>query len=386
MSNNTNYQIKVIDPCDKVLTEQMEKLLRQEGIAKDGNLDHSIGLFDENGEMIATGSCFKNTLRDLAVRDDHRGEGHMITIVEALKEFEHAREITHIFLYTKPKYEVVFESLGFHRIVLLEGRLVFMESVEDGFRAYIENLKKETRDFLETEAGRKIAVSAKAGEDGAGKDGADDNASADTGSLVQSAVIMNANPFTCGHKFLLQTASSQSDLVHVFLVSEEMSLIPFEVRERLVKEGTADIPNLVFHKTGDYIISSATFPSYFLKDQDTVITSHASLDVEVFCHIAGALGISKRFVGDEPFSHVTSMYNKIMDEGLSRADMQLVIIPRKEQDGSAISASSVRKMIQEDRIDDMRGRVPETTYRFFKSDEAKDIVYKLQHTENVVHY
>lgn len=381
MSKSTNYQIKVIDPKDETLTKQLENLLQQEGIAKDGNLDHSIGLFDENGEMIATGSCFKNTLRDLAVRDDHRGEGHMITIVNALKEYETARGITHIFLYTKPKYEGIFESLGFHRIVLLEGKLIFMESMEGGFRAYVENLKKETRAFMETEAGKQIAASVKDKDADPAEGGL-----AETAGLVQSAVIMNANPFTCGHKFLLQTAASQSDLVHVFLVSEEMSLIPFEVRERLVKEGTTDIPNLVFHRTGDYIISSATFPSYFLKDQDTVITSHASLDVEVFCHIAKALGISKRFVGDEPFSHVTSMYNKIMDEGLSRAGMRLIIIPRKEQDGNVISASSVRKMIQEDHIDDMRDRVPETTYRFFKSDEAKDIVYKLQHTENVVHY
>lgn len=77
------------------------------------------------------------------------------------------------------------------------------------------------------------------------------------------AVVMNANPFTLGHRWLVEYAASKVDLLHVFIVSEDVSLVPLSVREQLVREGTADLGNLVYHQTGPYMISNATFPSYF---------------------------------------------------------------------------------------------------------------------------
>lgn len=96
---------------------------------------------------------------------------------------------------------------------------------------------------------------------------------------------------------MLEQAAAACDTLHIFIVSEDVSLIPFAVRERLVKEGTAHLPSVIYHRTGNYMISNATFPSYFLKDKDTVITAHAKLDVAIFTRIAKSLGITMRFVG-----------------------------------------------------------------------------------------
>lgn len=58
--------------------------------------------------------------------------------------------------------------------------------------------------------------------------------------------------------------------------------MPFAVRRKLVEAGVAHLPNVVLHDSGPYIISNATFPSYFLKDEAAVIDGHARLDLAVF--------------------------------------------------------------------------------------------------------
>lgn len=81
---------------------------------------------------------------------------------------------------------------------------------------------------------------------------------------------------------------------------------------------------MVCHETGPYMISNATFPSYFLKDSDTVIRSHAKLDIQVFLRIAKALSVTDRFVGEEPFSQVTGIYNQWMAEERHPQDLTAI--------------------------------------------------------------
>lgn len=120
-----------------------------------------------------------------------------------------------------------------------------------------------------------------------------------------AALVMNANPFTLGHQYLAETAAAACDTLHLFVVSEDASLVPFAVRKKLVAEGVKHLPNVILHDSGPYIISNATFPSYFLKDEAAVIDGHARLDLAVFTRIAKALNITARYVGEEPTSQVT---------------------------------------------------------------------------------
>lgn len=201
-----------------------------------------------------------------------------------------------------------------------------------------------------------------------------------------AALVMNGNPFTLGHLFLIEKAAAENDVVHLFMVSEDVSLIPFSIRKRLIMEGTAHLSNLCYHETGPYIVSNATFPSYFQKDNEAVIESHALLDLSIFIKIAQSLGITRRYVGEEPTSQVTAIYNQIMKEKLPESNIQCIIVPRKETDKTVISASTVRKLIQDGEIDLLSNFLPETTLDFFRSKESEPVIARIRNADEVIHY
>lgn len=342
--------LTAVSATDKRSQKQVDALLEQEGIRRDGNLDYTCGLFDDDWRLAATGSCFGNTIRCLAVDRNRQGEGLLNQIVTHLMEIQAERGNTHLFLYTKPNSAKFFGDLGFYEIASVAGRLVFMENRRRGFADYCAALEKTSRE------GR------------------------------SAAIVMNANPFTLGHLHLAERAAAENDTLHIFVLSEEAGPIPFAVRKRLVEEGTAHLPNVVCHDSGPYIISSATFPSYFLKDEDTVILTHAALDLEVFGKIAPCLNVTRRYVGEERASHVTALYNGVMAARLPELGIACQVIPRLEAGGRPVSASLVRKAIHDGRLEDIRPMVPESTWNYFVSPDAQPVIEAIQREKNVVHY
>lgn len=342
--------LTAISPSDTRAQKQVNALLEQEGIRRDGHLDYTCGLFDEEWRLAATGSCFENTLRCLAVDRTRQGEGLLNQVVSHLIEVQAQRGNTHLFLYTKPQSARFFGDLGFYEIAHVDDRLVFMENRRQGFDRYCAALEESRRE------GR------------------------------SAAIVMNANPFTLGHLCLAEKASAENDTVHLFVLSEEAGPIPFAVRHRLVREGTAHLSNVICHVSGPYIISGATFPSYFLKDEDTVIRTHAALDLAVFGKIAPRLNITRRYVGEERASHVTALYNQEMVSRLPKLGVDCRVVPRLERDGAPVSASTVRQAIHDGRLEDIRPLVPETTWRYFCSQEAEPVIAAIQKTQDVIHY
>ena len=201
-----------------------------------------------------------------------------------------------------------------------------------------------------------------------------------------AAIVMNANPFTLGHQYLVEKASRENDVVYLFVVSEDKSLVPFAVRKQLVQVGVAHLPNVHCLDTDSYMISSATFPSYFQENENAVIESNVLLDLQIFSQIANALGIQRRYVGDEPFSRVTNLYNQIMQAELPKEGIECVVVPRKANEGQAISASSVRAAIQAGDFAKVSAMLPESSYQFLLSAEGQKIVQRIQQAENVIHY
>ncbi len=346
----SEYSISQVYPGDRQTLMQVDALLEQEGIRRDGNLDYICAMFDENYQVIGTGSCFGNTLRCFAVSHDHQGEGLLNQIITHLIEVQCARGHLHLFLYTKVKSAKFFGDLGFYEIARVEDTLVFMENRRDGFGSYLRGLEK-----TKTE-GR------------------------------SAALVMNANPFTLGHQYLAETAAAACDTLHLFVVSEDASLVPFSVRKRLVAEGVKHLPNVVLHDSGPYIISNATFPSYFLKDEAAVIEGHARLDLAVFEKIARALNITARYVGEEPTSQVTGLYNEIMSLQLPKAGISCIVVPRKEANGRAISASTVRTCLKSGDWDTLAALLPESTLDYFRSPAALPVLERIREADNVVHY
>lgn len=360
----SEYAISQIYPSDRRANTQINELLLAEGIRRDANLDYTCGMYDEEMNIIATGSCFGNTLRCMAVSSAHQGEGLMNQIVTHLISVQFERGNTHLFLYTKCNSAKFFGDLGFYEIARIDGQIVFMENRKTGFTSYLEKLKKETE---QSEVFQKFSC----------------NNSAKT---KIAALVMNANPFTLGHQYLVEKAAAENDILHLFIVSEDQSLVPFSVRKKLVLEGTGHLKNIIYHESGPYIISNATFPSYFQKDADAVMESHANLDLTIFVRIAQALGINYRYVGEEPNSQVTGIYNEIMAKKLPENQIACKIIPRKEANGSVISASTVRTALKSGKMELLKTLVPETTLRYFQREEAAPVIEKIKAAQNVVHH
>ncbi len=375
----SDYYISQISHNDKTAIQSVTALLQAEGIRLDANLDYTCGMYDDEMNIIATGSCFGNTLRCLAVSSNHQGEGLMNQIISHLIEVQFNRGNTHLFLYTKCSSAKFFGDLGFYEIARIDGQIVFMENRRTGFKNY---LKK-----LEDSSAQQIQALTEASSDNTA-DPKSDHIPQSTATTERkiAALVMNANPFTLGHQYLVEKAARENDLLHLFIVSEDASLVPFKVRKQLVMEGTAHLDNICYHDSGPYIISNATFPSYFQKDENAVIESHAMLDLTIFTEIAQTLGINRRYVGEEPTSLVTGIYNQIMSEKLPENGIECVIVPRKTDGEKAISASTVRQVIKDNDMDTLRKLVPESTLRYFESEDAKDVIARIRNEENVIHY
>lgn len=283
----------------------------------------------------------------------------MNSIVSHLIEFQFSRGNTHLFLYTKCNSAKFFGDLGFYEIARIDGQIVFMENRKTGFQNYLRTFAK---------------------------DALPEGLTAETPTKKIAALVMNANPFTLGHQYLVEKAADENDLLHLFIVSEDANLVPFKIRKQLVMKGTAHLKNICYHDSGPYIISNATFPSYFQKDENAVIESHAMLDLTVFTQIAKVLGITRRYVGEEPTSLVTGIYNRIMSEKLPEQGIECIVVPRKTCEDTPISASNVRLALQNGDYDTLSKLVPQTTLDYFKSPEAIPVIERIRQQENVIHY
>lgn len=319
-----------------------EKLLASRDLSVPGREDLILGIFDDE-RLIATGSLVGDIVEGVAVDAEHEGEGLSSQVVGSLIQRAAEKGIWHLFLFTKPREASLFRDLGFSGVAAT-AEAVLLEWGKPDVEDYKADLRKQAGEFPPN----------------------------------MSCVVVNCNPFTRGHRHLVETASSQSAHLFILVVEEDLSVFPFDVRFRLIREGIADLPNVTVLKGGRYIVSSATFPSYFTHEERHAAV-HAALDVELFArHIAPPLGISRRFVGQEPFSPVTDIYNRAMKAALPEYGIDLVEIPRLEANGEAISASRVRRLIAEERLPEVQPLVPVTTWRYLTSEESRPVLDKIR--------
>lgn len=311
--------------------EVLKAFLRQSQLDYDENIEYTIN-FLEDDEIIATGSLDHNVLKCIAISPAHQGENLTATLLTQLKQEAFSRGQEHLFLYTKPQNQLMFENLDFYPVAKTE-KMLLMENRKNGVCSFVESLA--------------------APQDG-----------------TIGCIVANCNPFTNGHRYLIETAASQCDHLHLFVLSEDRSLVPAQDRMDLVKQGVSDLKNVLVHPSSDYLISSASFPTYFLKEKASIPEVTCQLDLEIFVeNFAKKLNITKRFVGTEPNCAVTSVYNKEMKTVLPGHGIQVVEIPRLESAGAAISASTVRKLWKERDWNTLSQLVPESTLQYLKGHE-----------------
>ena len=308
---------------------QWEAFLHRCGIDSDPGVERTVLLWDDD-ELVAAGSRQQNVLKCIAVDPARQGEGLTGTLMTHLRQDAFDAGFRHLFLYTKPQNQAMFSSLFFYPIVKTPDVLL-MESAKNGIARFIEGLEAPCRE----------------------------------GTV--GAIVMNCNPFTRGHRYLIETAASQCDWLYVFVLSEDRSFFPAADRLALVRAGTADLQNVTVHPTGQYLISSATFPTYFLKDKAPAADIHCLLDIAVFTrYFVPAFSITRRYAGSEPFCPVTSRYNEALRAHLPAAGVEFHELPRLEQGETAISASAVRALLHKNQPDKLRALVPDTTFTYLQ--------------------
>lgn len=308
----------------------------------DDQIEYTVNLVNAEGEIIASGSLHQNVLKCIAVSEGHRGLGLSARIVTNLMNRATENGHNHLFLFTKPANRTMFSELGFYKIIE-NNDVLLMENMRNGIQDYVKKLSRPTHC-----------------------------------QGVIGAVVANCNPFTNGHRYLIEQAAMQCDILHLFILSENKSEFPTDVRYRLVQAGIADLPNVILHHTSDYLISSAVFPTYFIKDKVRATDANCELDILIFCEFfAKELGISKRFVGTEPFCPVTNAYNQFMKKKLPDYGIELIELPRKECDAFPVSASYVRQCMVSGDYKTIKSIVPESTYAYIISDEGKILINKL---------
>lgn len=184
------------------------------------------------------------------------------------------------------------------------------------------------------------------------------------------SIVMNCNPFTLGHRFLIEEALKTVDFLIVFVVEEDESVFSFQERFTMVSQGTSDLERVMVVPSGPYILSKNTFPEYFEKINDEDLKKNTEDDITLFAEkIAPKLGITYRFVGEEREDKVTNEYNEAMKRILPHYGIQVVEIPRKANSQSVISASRVRQCLSENRMEELDELVPASTKRilFFEN-------------------
>ena len=309
--------------------QMWEEFLLRAGLTPDENLQRTVLVWD-NQQLVATGSRQGNLLKCIAVDENRQGEGITATLITALRQDAFDAGHQHLFLYTKPQNEFLFSSLFFYPIAKSD-KVLLMESRKDGIRSFVAGLPK-------AEAAGKIG-----------------------------AAVMHCNPFTLGHRYLIETAAKECDHLYVFVLSEAGAMFSPEDRMAMVKAGTADLPNVTVLPTGPYLISSATFPTYFLKEKDQLPQSQCRLDIAIFTrYFVPHFGITHRFVGTEPFSPSTNLYNGELKVLLPPADVAVQELPRLETSSGAVSASAVRQLLDEKKYAEAAALLPETTVQILK--------------------
>lgn len=336
---------RVIDLRNERQVAVVREFLAKFDLTFSTRLDYTIGFF-QAGEMIATGSLAGEVLRNIAVDESRQGEGLTAAVVSNLISEAGRRGIFHYFIFTKPVKAHLFSALGFTEVGRAAPFAVLLESGLGSIDGYCREMKTQIAALPE-------------------------------GS--RAGLVMNCNPFTLGHQAVVAKAAAENAGVIVMAVSEDQSVFPFDVRFRLMKEGLAGFNHVAVIPGGKYMVSAATFPGYFMKE-DEALPAQTQLDARIFgARLAPALGITSRYVGNEPYCQTTNAYNSALTEILPEYGIAVKIMDRLAIGGMAVSASRVRQLIAENNWVEIQRLVPATTYRYLKSPEAAPIIDKVIH-------
>ena len=332
-----NFQI-----CDMPLSlksnrTRVERFLAANGLRLE-DVDYYAVVTDDEGDIIVGGGLQSNVIKCIAVGEAARETGLSNKLISHLITMATQQGAETIKVYTKPENRTVFESMGF-TVIAKSSYAILMENGVKGIGIYCDYLRRVRGDR---------------------PDGA-------------TAIVMNANPFTLGHRYLVEQAAATASTLYVIAVREDRSVFSYNERLAMIQAGCHGLDNVVVIEGSDYAISELTFPTYFLKQVTDATDTHITLDLDLFAtHIAPALGVTTRVVGSEPIDALTARYNELMQELLPKQGITVKTVERLVQDGQPVSASRVRQALADGSLSQAAALVPATTVPYLIAHMATD--------------
>lgn len=327
MNTFTGIEIRQIHLFLKSEVEALAAFLERNELTL-SELDYALGVYDSEGTLLGSGGLKGDVIKCVAISPELRSEGIAASLISKLLTFSMEEGNLNTLVFTKPEYSPTFSALSFHKVGQAP-KAVLLESNPHEQKSYIDSLRK--------------SATGKNGKNG--------------------VIVMNANPLTKGHLHLIDYASRQVDHLFIIPVADNPATeFSYSERKSMLETATATLVNVTVCDGSRYVISSATFPSYFIKSRTEATDTHIALDLDIFArHIAPALNVSVRFVGSEPSDPLTARYNQLMPELLAPFGVKVVEIPRLEKDSRAISASHVRGLLHANRVGEAFEDVPQAT-------------------------
>lgn len=354
MQSYKEHNIQELPLSSPFFRQKAERFLGENGLRMEV-LDVYCVIENESGKILAGAGIRKDIIKCIAVAEEARSEGLVAPLVSHLISLAASRGISELKLFTKPENRAIFESLGFH-LLASAPKALLMENGRglERYCAYLRSMRKEGR---------------------------------------CGVVVMNANPFTLGHRYLLEQAAAQVDTLFVIPVKEEGQRFSYEERKAMImasacpageqnyflcsspKNQFSSASKIVVLEGSDYQISAATFPTYFLKDLSDAAETHIRLDLDLFQrYIAPALNAEVRFVGSEPYDALTNHYNTIMKEALSEVveiqRLTINVMPGNDRASTSLSASAVRAALDRGSFREASALCPESTWAYLLADLA----------------
>ena len=350
-----DYEIQAVPLTMSLWRRRVEQFLEANQLRLDEVDYYAVVTRPDSDEILAGGGLQGDIVKCIAVGEQLRDEHISNRLISHLISEASQRGHQSVKVFTKPQNRQIFESLGF-RLVGEAPLAILMENGQgiERYKSYLQGVSD--------------AIS---------------RTPVPPHPHTSGIIVMNANPFTRGHFYLIEEAARQVDQLFVIPVKEDKSLFPYIERKAMIEAAIKLIesksPSLSVEGRGgasitlcegsDYAISAATFPTYFLKRLDDAADTQMLLDLDIFKrHLAPALGATIRFVGSEPDDALTCHYNELMREMLP----EVREIERMQENGEVVSASKVRKALENGDFQRAAALVPPTTIPYLLAHLATD--------------
>lgn len=184
------------------------------------------------------------------------------------------------------------------------------------------------------------------------------------------AVVMKGDPFSYGHRYLVEQALQQVEFLIIFVIEEDIYQFSFEERYRMIVEGTSDLENVMVVPNDDFVFSRKTYWEYYRPREEGVAVLNAEYDINLFAdYIAKPLHITHRFVGQDIKEQMVLVYNEVLKRILPQKGIHYIEVPAISSGDEKRYTSQIRRFLKNKEYDKLCSLIPKRIRPFVGIDE-----------------